>query len=171
MKGELKVTAVDKLPQTTRSLRVSKTAQDRRMDVMRNAIWNVGRKWMLGTALVAGLLGTGVANAAPPREFRGQGGHEYGRGYVRGYERGGYRPAYRYDRPGFGVVVGAPYAEGYGNDYIPPCPGEGYVWLNGAWIFRGGYRGYGNVARFDRDRGFRGESFHGGYDRGFRGRR
>jgi hypothetical protein len=160
-----------------------KDTPDRRMDVMRNAIWTVGRKWMLGTALVAGLLGTGVANAAPPREFRGQGGHEYGREsgrehgreYVRGYDRGFYRGGY--ERPGFGVVVAAPYAEGYGNDYIPPSPGDGYVWLNGAWVFRDGYRGYaygrgyGGVARFDRGRDFRGEGFRGGYDRGFRGRR
>ena len=21
---------------------------------------------------------------------------------------------------------------------IPPCPGPGYVWLGGAWVFRGG---------------------------------
>jgi hypothetical protein len=130
---------------------------------MRNAIWNVGRKWMLGTALVAGLLGTGaVAANAAPREFRG--GHDYVRGYerpaFRGYERG-----YGY-RPGFGVAVGAPYADAY----IPPCPGDGYVWLGGAWVFRGGYRGgygYGPVARYDRGRGFEGR----GFDRGYRGRR
>lgn len=21
--------------------------------------------------------------------------------------------------------------------YVPPCPGPGYVWINGAWLFRG----------------------------------
>jgi len=21
--------------------------------------------------------------------------------------------------------------------YVPPCPGRGYVWINGAWAFRG----------------------------------
>ena len=129
---------------------------------MRNAIWNVGRKLMVGTALMVGLLGTGaVAANAQSREFRG--GHEYGRGYerpaYRGYERG-----YGY-RPGFGVAVEAPYADAY----IPPCPGDGYVWLGGAWVFRG-YRGvdrgYGPVARYDRGRGF-----ERGFDRGYRGRR
>ena len=133
---------------------------------MRNIIWNVGRKWMLGTALVAGLLGTGaVAANAAPRDFRG--GHEYARGYDRPVGRG---YGYGYGRPGFGVEIGAPYASAY----IPPCPGEGYVWLGGAWVFRGGYRGgngYGQVARFDRDRGFgRGDGGRGyggrGYDRG-----
>jgi hypothetical protein len=29
------------------------------------------------------------------------------------------------------VVVAAP-------AYIPPCPGPGYVWIGGNWIFRGG---------------------------------
>jgi hypothetical protein len=137
---------------------------------MRNAIWNVGRKLMVGTALIVGLLGTGaVAANAQSREFRG--GHESGRGYerpaYRGYERG-YERGYGY-RPGFGVAVGAPYADAY----IPPCPGEGYVWLGGAWVFRGGYRGggrgygYGPVARFDHERGF-----DRGFDRGgYRGRR
>jgi hypothetical protein len=150
------------------------------MDVMRNTM----RKWMLGTALVAGLLGTGVANAAP-REFRGPGGHEYGRAYghdyVRGYDRGFYRGGY--ERPGFGVAVGGPVVdEGYVDGYIPPCPGDGYIWLNGGWVFRGGARGYaygrgyGGVAHFDRGRdfhgeGFRGEGFHGGNDLGYRGRR
>jgi hypothetical protein len=126
---------------------------------MRNTNWNVGRKLMLGTALVAGLLGVGaVAANAAPRDFRG--GHESVRGYDRPVVRG-----YGY-RPGFGVAVGAPYASAY----IPPCPGEGYVWLGGAWVFRGGYRGgygYGPVARFDHERGF-----DRGFARGsYRGRR
>jgi hypothetical protein len=133
---------------------------------MRNAIWNVGRKLMVGTALMIGLLGTGaVAANAQSREFRG--GHEYGRGYerpaYRGYERG-----YGY-RPGFGVAVEAPYADAY----IPPCPGEGYVWLGGAWVFRGGYRGgygYGSAARFNHERGF-GRGNERGFDHGYRGRR
>jgi hypothetical protein len=132
---------------------------------MRNAIWNVGRKLMLGTALVAGLLGTGVANAAP-REFRGPEGHAY----VRGYDRGFYGGAHDFVRPRIGVTVGGPiYGGGYASGYIPPCPGDGYVWLNGGWVFRGGYGrgyGYGPVARFDRGRGF-----NGGFDRGYRGRR
>lgn len=126
---------------------------------MRNMI----RRMMLGTALVAGLLGTGaVAANAAPREFRG--GHEY----VRGYERPGFRGyGYGYGRPGFGVAIGAPYASAY----IPPCPGEGYVWLGGSWVFRGGYRGgygYGPGARFDRGRGFENRGFDRG---GYRGRR
>jgi hypothetical protein len=31
------------------------------------------------------------------------------------------------------VVVAPPIV-----DYAPPCPGPGYVWLNGAWVFGGG---------------------------------
>jgi hypothetical protein len=133
---------------------------------MRNAIWNVGRKLMVGTALMVGLLGTGaVAANAQAREFRG--GHEYGRGYERPAYRGnerGYDRGYGY-RPGFGLAVEAPYADAY----IPPCPGEGYVWLGGAWVFRGGYRGgygYGQVARFDHDRAFGERGFGRGDDRG-----
>ena len=121
---------------------------------MRNTI----RRMMLGTALVAGLLGSGaVAANAAPRDFRGPVGREpVGREYARGYDRPafrGYERGYGYG-PGFGVAVGAPYASAY----IPPSPGDGYVWLGGAWAFRGGYRGgygYGPVARFDRG-GYRG---------------
>jgi len=72
---------------------------------------------------------------------------------------------------------------GYGADYVPACPGDGYVWvagyynggywIPGEWVFRGhpgfGFRaGYG----FYRDygRGFagydRGRGFDRGYDRG-----
>jgi hypothetical protein len=131
---------------------------------MRNAIWNVGRKLMVGTVLAVGLLGTGaVAANAAPRDFRGPVGREYARGYERPVGRG---YGYGYARPGFGVAIGAPYASAY----IPPCPGDGYVWLVGAWVFRGGYRGgygYGPVARFDHERGF-----GRGFDRGgYRGRR
>ena len=106
-------------------------------------------------------MGAVAANAAP-RDFRG--GHEYGRGYERTVGRG---YGYGYGRPGFGVAIGAPYASAY----IPPCPGDGYVWLGGAWVFRGGYRGgygYGPVARFDRGRGFENRGFDRG---GYRGRR
>ena len=137
---------------------------------MRNTIWNVGRKLMVGTALVVGLLGTGaVAANAAPREFRG--GHEYARGYERPAFRG-YEPRYGGYRPGFGVAIGGPVVDAY----IPPCPGDGYVWLNGAWVFGGGYRGgygYGPVARYDRGRGFEGRGYDGrGFDRGgYRGRR
>jgi hypothetical protein len=130
---------------------------------------NTMRNWMLGTALIAGLLGTGVANAAP-REYRGTVEQGLNRGYDRGFRgpvRGGY------DHRGYGVVVGGPVGEGY----IPPCPGDGYVWDGGVWVLRG-YRGvdrgygYGPVARYDRgyDRGFdRGHDR--GFDRGYRGRR
>jgi hypothetical protein len=144
---------------------------------MRNGM----RNWMLGTALVAGLFGTGaVAANAAPQEFRGRPEQRFDRGFDRGYGRGFERPVvrgYGYGRPGYGVVVGG----GYGG-YIPPCPGDGYAWIGGAWVFRGrpeiaGY-GYGRNERFDHgfehgfDRGFdRSRGFERGSDRGFRGRR
>ncbi len=139
---------------------------------MRNGM----RNWMLGTALVAGLLGTGaVAANAAPQEFRGRPEQRLDRGFDRGYGRGFERPVvrgYGYGQPGYGVVVGAPYAEGY----IPPCPGDGYAWIGGAWVFRGrpevaGYgRGGGFDRGVDRGRGFdRGPDR--GFDRGFHGRR
>ena len=131
---------------------------------MRNTIRNL----MLGTALVAGLLGTGVANAAP-RDFRGAPARENFRGPERGFGYRYERPVVRgygggYGGPGFGIAVGGPVVGGY----IPPCPGDGYVWLGGAWVFRGGYRagfrgyGYGPVARVEGGRGF-----DGGHQRGF----
>jgi hypothetical protein len=118
---------------------------------------------LLGTALTIGLLGTGaVAARAQVREFRGgergtahfEGrGFDRGRGYerpvVRGYGYGG----------GDGVAVETPYAAGY----VPPCPGDGYVWLNGGWVFRGRpglAAGYGRG--FDR-------GFDRGYGRGYVG--
>lgn len=130
---------------------------------------------MLGTALTVGMLGAGAlaANAAP-QEFghRVSGGfergpdHGYGRGYGRGFDRGYERPVVRgYGYGGYGVAVEAPYVQAY----IPPCPGEGYFWLNGAWVFRGReevVRSYGYGRGFDHghDRGF-----ERGFDRGERG--
>lgn len=137
---------------------------------------NMMRNFMLGTALIAGLLGTGAADANA-QEFRGPAprGYDHGyarsydRGFLRDYDRGYYRPVVR---EGFGVgVVGGPVV----GAYIPPCPGDGYVWLGGAWVFRGhpvvarGY-GYGRDVRFDRGYG-RGFDRGRGYDRGFAGRR
>jgi hypothetical protein len=151
------------------------------------AMRNVMRNWMLGTALVAGLFGTGaVAANAAPQEFRGRTEQRFDRDrgfdrrYDRGYDRRFERPVVRgYEQPGYGVVVGDSYAEGY----IPPCPGEGYDWIGGAWVFRGrpevafGY-GYGRNERFDRGfdrgRGFDRRSARGadrGFDRNGRGRR
>jgi hypothetical protein len=115
---------------------------------MRNAM----RKFMLGTALVAGLFATGAASAkAEVREFRPDRGFYHGPVPARGYDHAIVRDYYR---PAFGVAVGGPVVAGA---YIPPCPGDGYVWLNGAWVFRGrpevvrGY-GYGRPAHFDRFR-------------------
>ena len=56
------------------------------------------------------------------------------------------------------------YGAGYGENYVPPCPGEGYVWtagyynggywVPGAWVFQGGGRAYGYGFRgYDYDRG------------------
>jgi hypothetical protein len=108
---------------------------------------------ILGVGLVAGLAGTGVvaANAAQwgdhgdrDRGYQRTYDHDRGRGY---YEQRTYRP-----------VV---------ENYIPPCPGEGYTWtagyynggywVPGSWVFRG-YRGvdrgyaYGGYNGYDRDR-------------------
>ena len=64
----------------------------------------------------------------------------------------------------FGIYARGPVA------YVPPCPGDGYVWVNGymndgywipgRWNFVGVREGYGyahvdgdRYARFDRDRG------------------
>jgi len=53
------------------------------------------------------------------------------------------------------VVVAPPVV----TTYVPPCPGPGYVWLGGSWVFRGGpgFYGHGYV---------RGPVYHG--YRGFR---
>ena len=126
------------------------------------------KKTMLGAALVAGLFATGAAAAnAEPRGF-------HGRGFDRPVVRGGYagsdftRHVDRY-RGGFGIAVGAPVVD----TYIPPCPGDGYVWtagyynagvwVPGAWGFRG---------RVGFDRGFAGgyRDNHVAYDRGFHDR-
>lgn len=40
---------------------------------------------------------------------------------------------------GFGVPVApAPVIVAPPVAYVPPCPGPGYVWIGGSWIFRGG---------------------------------
>jgi len=68
--------------------------------------------------------------------------------------------------------------------YIPQCPGEGYVWVDGyyndgywvpgAWVFRGhrgwdrGYAYYGGGYGYDRDRRFEGRDRD---DRRYEGRR
>jgi hypothetical protein len=123
------------------------------------------KNFLLGTALVAGLLGTGAAANAQAREFRGGERAPVARGYDRGYDRGYGRG---YERPvvrgygyggGYGVAVGAPYAAGY----VAPYPGDGYVWLNGGWVFRGRPGFVGGYGRgFDRGYGR-------GFDRGGRG--
>ena len=76
------------------------------------------KNFLLGTALVVGLLGTGAAANAQAREFHGgeRGpAHFEGRGFDRGYGRGYERPVvrgYGYGG-GYGVAVGAPYGAGY----------------------------------------------------------
>ncbi len=76
----------------------------------------------------------------------------------------------------FRIYAGGPVA------YVPPCPGAGYVWVNGymddgywipgRWNFVGVREGYGyarfdgdrdRYARFDRERG---REFERHYDRG-----
>jgi hypothetical protein len=47
-------------------------------------------------------------------------------------------------RTGIGIGIGVPVAPAPVfvappvAAYIPPCPGPGYVWLGGSWVFRGG---------------------------------
>lgn len=84
----------------------------------------------------------------------------------------------------FGVVIGGPVA------YVPPCPGPGYVWVNGYWAEGAWVPGYWNFAgvgpavgfgvrvggpayRYDRGPYFRGYVDHGEHLRGNfdRGRR
>lgn len=127
---------------------------------------------MFGTALMTGLFAAGTVGAqAQVRDFH----RPFVAPVVRGREYG--RPIYR---PGFqvGVAVGAPVVA---DNYIPPCPGDGYVWtagyynggiwVPGSWVFRGGY----GVARVDHDGYFgRGRDFdrhdrdfNRGYARGY----
>jgi len=129
---------------------------------------NMMRKGMLGVALVAGLLTATVAANAAPEGFRGRAEARPAARFDRGYGRGSERPVVReYGRSYVGYGYG--YAAPVVTAYIPPCPGDGYVWLNGAWVFRGfgvarGY-GYGRDFRYDRGREM-------GRERGFeRGRR
>jgi hypothetical protein len=119
------------------------------------------KNFMLGAALAVGILGIGtVAANAAPGEFRGRPeprlDHGYGRGYERPVVREVVRPGYGYGYGGgYGVAYDAPVVEGY----IPPCPGDGYVWIGGAWVFRGRpevIRGYGYRRDFRYERGGRG---------------
>lgn len=47
-------------------------------------------------------------------------------------------------RIGFGIGIGVPVAPAPvvvappPVAYVPPCPGPGYVWIGGNWVFRGG---------------------------------
>lgn len=126
--------------------------------------WMTG-KFLLATAVVAGTLSLGAVAAQAAGEFRGgrefrggerERGREF-RGVEHGFPERGFRGPVRE-----GFVGG-----GYSVDYVPPCPGAGYVWqagyynegvwFPGAWIFGGGPRVYGY--------GYGGRAFAGGYDR------
>ena len=109
-------------------------------------------------------------------EVRGAGGgnfrtHEprFGGGFERGNLR--YREGYRGGYGGGYVGVGGGYGYGGGvvvNDYIPPCPGDGYLWTAG--YYNGGYWVPG-AWTFGGNRGFVGGYAYGrGYERGFAGR-
>ncbi len=67
-------------------------------------------------------------------------------------------------RIAFGVGIGIPVAPAPVVvappvvTYVPPCPGPGYVWIGGRWIFRGGpviRPGYAYHAPVYRGRNFR----------------
>jgi len=49
-------------------------------------------------------------------------------------------------RIGIGVGIGVPVAPPI-VAYAPPCPGPGYSWIGGNWVFVGGPRFYGPVYR------------------------
>jgi len=132
------------------------------------------RNWMLGIALVAGLGITGavVANAAP-----GEFGWHHDRDDRGGewFHRGGWDHRGNEGFRNYGVPDNRAYGYGGGyvdQNYIPPCPGEGYVWtagynnggywVPGQWVFRGSQEGYGN--------GFYQRHFDGD-ERRFEGRR
>jgi hypothetical protein len=174
----MQVAAGEKLPSTTRSFLRLQPAFGQLGNREKVAMGMTMKKTMLGAALVAGLFATGAAAAnAEPRGFYNRG---FDRPAVRGDVRGGYvgrefaRPVPRF-YGGVGVAVGGPVVD----TYVPPCPGDGYVWtagyynagvwIPGAWGFRG---------RVGFDRGYAGYGYRGGfhdnhiaYDRGFRGRR
>jgi len=112
---------------------------------MRNIIRNTGRNWMLGMAMIAGLLGAGAASANAAQ-----------------------------------IQLHVGYDGRYAENYIPACPGEGYVWtagyynggywVPGAWVFRDGRgwdRGYayGRDFHYDRDRRFDERHFDRDHDR------
>jgi hypothetical protein len=143
---------------------------------------------MFGLTLAAGLLTTGVATANAAPEFRGhepfRGGAVAGRDFHadRGFRDDRFRDdRFRDDRFRGGVAYrgGYGFAGGVDINYIPPCPGPGYVWtagywnggvwVPGVWVLRGGPAfvggfGYGRVY----DRGFVAERrFDRGYERGF----
>ncbi|WP_446742386.1 hypothetical protein [Silvibacterium acidisoli] len=74
----------------------------------------------------------------------------------------------------FGIAVGVP-APVYADNYIPPCPGDGYFWTAG--YYNAGIWVPGRWARHDyyAPRGYYGghydHQFYGrGYDHGFEGR-
>lgn len=69
----------------------------------------------------------------------------------------------------FGVVIGGPRV------YVPPCPGPGYVWVNGYWANGAWVPGYWNAPAVGFGVRLGGPAYrfgHGPYDRGadhFRG--
>lgn len=136
------------------------------------------KKTMMGAALAVGLLTAGAAGANA--QARGFYGHGYAGPAVR---RDFVRPVPRF-YGGVGIAVGAPVVDAY----VPPCPGDGYVWtagyynagiwIPGAWNFRGGV-GFNRGVGYGYRGGFRdnrvaynhGGFDRGGFDRGFHGRR
>lgn len=188
-KGELKDNSGSQVAPDQIAVSGQKSGRDERKVVMRNTM----RNWMLGTALVAGLLGTGAVSAKAEvrdfhanREIPNRGVADRGvpdRGFYDrgGFDRGGYRaPARDYVRPAYRPGFGPGFDPGFGvgvavgPEYIPPSPGAGYVWgagyynagvwVPGAWRLRGGY---GPVARFDHGRDFD-RGYGRGFDHGFR---
>jgi len=117
------------------------------------------KNWMLGTALVVGTLTLGAVAVQAAPEFRGhefRGGEHFGGG-DRGREFRGYEGRRDFRGP---VVREGFVGGGYGVGYVPPCPGAGYEWIDGAWVFGGAPRVYGYGY------GYAGRPFVGGYDRG-----
>ena len=164
---------------------------------------NILRNLTLGLTAAAALLTTGAIANAAPQQFHGGGEREAGRGGEfrqnvapqRGFEQRGFEQRglqqRSFERREYGRGYGSGFVGGYGgvevrphfravNEYIPPCPGDGYfwtagyyegdVWIPGVWALRGGYaRAFGPGFGFERSYGYARGVERGGFNRDYEG--